>query len=234
MAGTKEATQAKPLKGLLEQLIDSFPKDRLRTEEEIQRLEAEAERQRERTPHLLSAFKRGLPSEYAEMVETPLPKHPGIEEARKLARTLEPGEHLFIYGPPGNAKTHLAIQVAAHLIRTHGLSARFWSLPAYLDAARDFNSDRRPDPRAPDVLLLDEIDKGKDSDWVYEQLYELLQRMVHRKTIIATSNHTPSATANLYGMGDEANQDAIRSRLSRFIPAPVTGESYRHNQRRLT
>lgn len=224
----------KPLAPHLAALIESI-RGKVKTEDEIAALEAEAERERReaRLPLLLKAFRSGLPEDYAVMVDEPLPMHPGIKEAAKMAKTLKPGEHLFIHGTSGNAKTHLAIRTALALLHAHALSVRLHVFPVYLEQHRDRDQPNRPSPLEPDVLIMDELDKGGNTPWVYERLYELLQRVSHRKTLIVTSNHPSDVTAALYGGDDPANKEAISSRLSRFISVEVTGADFRPNQKRL-
>ena len=102
----------------------------------------------------------------------------------------------FLVGPPGTGKTHLAI-AAMH---RYGGGARFWKVPDYLDWLRHMRYDEGWDEfhltksyRNEDFLLvLDDLGVEKQTEWVDEQLYKILDsRYDNELPTIITSNSDP-------------------------------------------
>lgn len=223
----------------LEEILADFPRHRLMTEEEIanaDKTRAEERIQEAIKPHL-EAFYNGLPEDYLRMAKEGLPQTPGNREGRKIASKLPKGEHLFIYGDPGITKTALALAAARFQIERNGLTARYALFEDILDNMRPVANgqvDRRINWLAPDVLIVDEIDKSADTDYTYSKLLQLTQRLNHKKTTIFVSNHDPLKTGLMYGRRNQQNQKAIVSRFARCAPIEVTGADYRPQERILS
>lgn len=146
-------------------------------------------------------FASKLPLRFRDCtLESYVPDSPDRAEARlwcdgylKCFDRSRPG--VFITGPVGCGKTHLAVGVARELAKK-GLRARFLNTQAYLEKLRTSYGGNVscPDPRriseTCDVLVLDDIGVEKPSEWVREQLFSLIDGAYgNRLVVLATSNH---------------------------------------------
>lgn len=140
-----------------------------------------------------------------------------------LARQYEPCESLYLYGPPGSCKSHLA----AAILNDHaakGVEGRYGSMPAILRLLRRGFQDGTADERlealmdAP-LLVLDDLGTEHPGDWADTQLFDLLSvRIAADRATIITSNLP--ATAHLDGR--------IVSRLQgEFTAVPLILSDYR-------
>lgn len=103
--------------------------------------------------------------------------------------------HIWLYGPPGRGKTHLARWMAVYESVCADLNASFLSLPQTLQALKDRAGGSKvevhlsPAFQAP-ILILDDIGMERTTFDV-----ETVQRLIeHRRTkhlTIITSNHRP-------------------------------------------
>lgn len=103
---------------------------------------------------------------------------------------------LYIYGPTGSGKTHLAIGILKGLIEK-GFDGVFYNVVDLLDTIRatfDPTADNNPKGKLTQeldrqVILLDDFGVQKTSTWVVDRLYALINRRYQDcKTIIITSN----------------------------------------------
>jgi DNA replication protein DnaC len=128
-----------------------------------------------------------------------------LEAAQREARSVAErfpivSKGLFLLGPPGVGKTHLAVAVLRHVIgrtRAHGL---FYDTRELLRVIRStFGSDPmnrltesdvlRPVVEA-DILVLDDLGAEKTSEWVEETLnYVVNCRYSERRLTLFTSNY---------------------------------------------
>lgn len=153
---------------------------------------------------------------------------------------------LVLHGGVGRGKTHLMIGVLRELILRHGVSARFIEF-THLLADLKSTFDRRSgsaellEPLSQvDVLAIDELGKGRNTEFEGTVLDELISRRYNASsTVLATTNYEPSAAthraaANLAD-GEEAQPalidrvgDRVFSRLREMCDfVPVRGDDYR-------
>jgi DNA replication protein DnaC len=116
---------------------------------------------------------------------------------RDIERRLDEGKGLWLMGDVGTGKTTLAMLVSKAALDA-GRSVGIYSVPNLLAAIRDTyesaNGERsyldfyRQLVRV-DLLHLDDLGAEKQTDWVLEQLYSLVnERYVEERSILVTSN----------------------------------------------
>jgi DNA replication protein DnaC len=135
---------------------------------------------------------------------------------------------LFLCGPCGIGKTHLAVSVLLELKRRH-LSGRFASAQELIMECRDcFHGDNNVSSilsrySDADTLLLDDLGAEKSTDFVRETIGVLIDRIYRDdKLLIVTSNLDLNALA-------QKLDDRIADRLVEMCLAiKFTGGSYRH------
>ncbi|MBN2328602.1 MAG: ATP-binding protein [Candidatus Omnitrophica bacterium] len=110
--------------------------------------------------------------------------------------SLENPNGLYIYGPTGAGKTHLAVSILKELIAL-GFDGVFYNVIDLLDAIKStFTPDSDSIPKGQltqelnrQVFVLDDFGVQKTSTWVVDRLYALINRRYQDcKTIIITSN----------------------------------------------
>lgn len=161
---------------------------------------------------------------------------PGSREALEVASnwTRAHGYGLLLWSTEcGTGKSHLAFALAqaaimeGALVEAHSMGALLASMKATFSGRRGPTLEDILDrmERA-DVVVLDDLGVEKVTDWVREQLYEIVDiRHRRRRPLIVTSNFGPTELASR--IGDIAG-DRIVSRLvamSRVVE--VQGDDYR-------
>ncbi|MCA9528280.1 MAG: ATP-binding protein [Myxococcales bacterium] len=144
----------------------------------------------------------------------------------------QPG--LLFYGPCGTGKTHLVVAIMRHLITERGIRTRFvefFHLLAELKAG--FSDNRSPaeliEPLVSvPVLALDELGKGRGTEWEQNVLDELLTRRYNAgRTTLFTSNYAPRADDAQEGLPERVGA-RIYSRLQEMAVAMhMPGDDYR-------
>lgn len=122
-----------------------------------------------------------------------------VAAARKLAEAFPVVDRgLFLLGPPGVGKTHLAVAVLKQVIRERGARGLFYDTR---DLLRVIRSTYDPIVRTPeiqvlrpvmtaDLLVLDDLGAEKTSEWVDETLNLIVNsRYNERRVTLFTSNY---------------------------------------------
>lgn len=128
------------------------------------------QRQRERR------YLETLPTRYRTYTFGSFERTYGNTTALEVATQLKPGRTLFLWGNPGNGKTHLACAIGFRTLESG--SVVFWNVAALYAQLRECIAHDLPKPNllAPSVLILDDLGKVKASEFVFETLYGCLVR----------------------------------------------------------
>ena len=165
-----------------------------------------------------------------------------FEHTRTIAKEERPDRWLYLHGPTGIGKTHLAVAIANVRIE-RGAPVVFWSVSDLFDKLRQTYSD--PDESAffklfdavrnCEFLILDDLGQQNMTDWTLEKLYQLIAYRHDRvlPTVI-TSQYIIWDGADNEGLGRVRSRlqwESIRSRLkdqSVVTEKLMTGPDYRN------
>lgn len=167
------------------------------------------------------------------------------------AEDIKAGKGLFLFGPYGTGKTHLAIATVRNLMEHdpdlfgvrqrdtgiydparedyRGLCCSFFSVVDLLDAMRPGSETKRKMgdrlfhcAKTDDLIVLDDIGAEKATDWVAERLYAIVDvRYRMERATILTSNCTEKQLLDQLG-------GRIVSRIFEMTEqVPVLGPDYR-------
>ncbi len=203
----------------------------------------ECERERER--ELIADFEREHLAEYAGKVleEADLPRRyagcsfdgfevrQGTEEAYAAAQawadgfTLETETGLFLAGPFGAGKTHLAVAALRRAVERTLVDGRYVSagdLVAQVRGSSGINWRPVEDAIRAELLVLDDLGMEAGTEFTRDvQARVLFARYEAARPTIVTSNHGPKAITQIYG-------GAITSRLREMTDSLVlTASDYR-------
>lgn len=118
------------------------------------------------------------------------------QKTLQLVTGFRPGQRgLLFYGPVGTGKTHLVVAALRYLVIRLGVRVRFVEFMHLLADLRATFGDhgRAEDVMRPlvdvPVLAIDELGKGRGSDWEREVLDELISKRynAHRTTLFTTN-----------------------------------------------
>lgn len=174
-------------------------------------------------PRLLWKDLEGYPR-YREYLERPLDVHAGNRAAVEVVQAYR-GGLLYLWGPPGTGKTHLALRLAGK-IASEGRFVRFHSELDFLAEERLAAVGEGTLPLY-ERLVLDDGGKARISPFSAERLYALVEgASAGGCDLILTSNLSPEGFAARLGEVGEA----VLSRIRGGVVAEVQGPDRRGNQ----
>jgi DNA replication protein DnaC len=185
----------------------------------------------------LQNFLRDLPAHYRGYAFQGLEVTPANKAAISAAKALELGKFLYLHGSPGNGKTRLAVAAARRLIsnRHRAKYANCATLKDQFLKAFKTRTDL-PDFEAPDILILDDLDKLNPAPWIFELLFGIVDaRWSNQKTTIFTAQHSAGFVAKHHALlefegkstPDSANANALLSRMASGAVVEVGGTDHR-------
>ena len=153
---------------------------------------------------------------------------------------------LVLHGPVGRGKTHLMVALLRELIFRHGVEVRFVEFSRLLSMLKEGYSSGRSDAgilgdlATVPVLAIDELGKGRLSDWELAVIDEVISRRYNAMgCTIATTNYKPGEvtgfeSANLstakgpsQNLADRVG-DRVYSRLCQVVDfIEVSGKDHR-------
>ncbi|MBO1438618.1 ATP-binding protein [Meiothermus sp. CFH 77666] len=168
-------------------------------------------------PRLLRTDLEGYPK-YRDYLEKPVEGHQGNRAALEAVRSYT-GGILYLFGPPGVGKTHLALRLAGK-IAAEGRFVRFRSELDFLAEERLAAVGEGALPTY-ERLVLDDGGKCRLSPFSAERLYALVEgASAGRYDLILTSNLAPEAFATRLGEVGEAVLSRIRGGLVAEVQGP--------------
>ena len=157
---------------------------------------------------------------------------------------MNPG--IIFYGDVGRGKTHLMAAIVRSLMLTHGITARFVEF-SHLLADLKSNFGRGEGAAAlieplvqVDILAIDELGKGRNTEFEGTVLDELVSRRYNAgRTILATTNYSPGTSQGMAvpdftsgrrpALVDRVG-DRVYSRLLEMCEmVHIDGQDYRQN-----
>lgn len=150
---------------------------------------------------------------------------------------------LFIFGPVGVGKTHLAAAVARLVIEKEEHVAMFSMLRLLEELKLSFNETSFEDLHTngkemfhnamhAKLLVLDDLGKEKPTAWGLSKLYELINyRYENLLPTIITSNHAPEELMQILNPSDSRNGVLVEAVVDRILETcrvvGISGQSYR-------
>jgi DNA replication protein DnaC len=187
--------------------------------------------QRSRTTGVSSVIPRryrGVSFDRAPITElSPNVVRPVRDFVRNIDERIERGPGLWIFGDVGTGKTSLAMIASKEAIK-RGYSVAIYSVPKLLAEIRgtyDTGSYGRLFEQLVtiDLLHLDDLGAEKQTEWVLEQLYSLVnERYEQERAMVVTSNVTEAGE-----LEDQIGKRTISRLMEMTIQVPLFGEDLR-------
>jgi DNA replication protein DnaC len=147
----------------------------------------------------------GVPARHADSTmesfrhDVPSPNH-AVRPVRAWLDAFRPGQEgrgLVLWGPPGRGKTHLMVAAVRELVFRYGVAARFIEFTHLLSRIRE-GIDRNdgeattltPLVNVP-VLAVDELGKGRKTDWELAIIDEIITRRYNSGGILLATTNFP-------------------------------------------
>jgi DNA replication protein DnaC len=144
---------------------------------------------------------------------------------RKCDENIAAGRGLWFMGDVGTGKTTLAMIVAKEALR-RGHSVAIYSVPRLLSRIRaSVYSEARDDPylelftklATVDLLHLEDLGAQKQTDWVLEQLYSLInERYERQRSLVVTTNTSTEDLAEQIGQRTLSRLSEMTQQLPLF------------------
>jgi DNA replication protein DnaC len=146
---------------------------------------------------------RGVSFDRAPVTELPSPiVRPVRDFVRNIDDRIRAGRGLWIFGDVGTGKTTLAMLASKEALK-RGYSVAIYSVPRLLADIRDTYDARMgalsyadffAQLVSVDLLHLDDLGAEKQTEWVLEQLYSLVnERYEQERSVLVTSNVTEAS-----------------------------------------
>lgn len=165
----------------------------------------------------------------------------GTEEAYKMAREFaerfdEQELGLFIYGDPGNGKSHLAGAIA-HYLHEKEYTVVFQSMPMLLQRIRaTFNKNNQESEQeimniltTTKLLVIDDLGAERVSGWVLDVIFRIIDtRYLKALKTVVTSNLKP--TELMKHLAEDNNDPKAVLNAKRIIDRLIETSNVIHNQ----
>lgn len=151
---------------------------------------------------------------------------PQFMKVQRYIKDYRPGEEnrgLVLHGEVGRGKTHLMVATLRELVFRYGVTARFVEFSHLLaDLKSTFDrgggSQALLDPLTRvDVLAIDELGKGRNTEWEGTVLDELISRRYNAAaTMLGTSNYAPGPATGVEvpNLADSGRKKESQPRLA--------------------
>lgn len=153
------------------------------------------------------------------------------EYAEQFEKNREDGRCVVMTGAPGTGKTHLAAAIAAHIMRSAGMTAVYRTVSSLLQFTKGSYGDRAEYTEAqafaslvdPDLLIIDEVGATKPSEYELATLFNVINgRYEDQRPTIVISNLDAIRLGEVLG-----DRSVDRLREGRGIGLVFDGESQR-------
>ncbi len=166
----------------------------------------------------------------------------GFDDHAAPARPLqEPGRNgLFIAGPPGTGKTHLAAAIANHLIAQGRPVVCMTMIDLLERIKRTYSTTGGTDERSVlkiyktvPLLVIDDIGKEPPTEWAISTVYNIINGRyeAYLPTIVTTNYDTEALIDRNDAAGDAATAMTARATIDRLMEMcraiTLTGQSWR-------
>jgi DNA replication protein DnaC len=164
--------------------------------------------------HFPRVYRETLPEGYREFLERPFRAGGNEEAVRAVEAWAEKGGLLYLHGPAGAGKTHLAVRAGLRRAE-RGHRVLFKTEIDFLDEVRRgvLEGEEAFEPKGD--LVLDGVGTGRATPLALEALFALLERArVGQLALLATGTLPPEELAKRFGEGTEAVAARLEGRTA--------------------